>query len=112
MRERRQFSWQLIEHYLGGTWRCIGGCWWGTDSKFHHHPYCGLMDGKGLEPTLTVNLFGGPGCGKSTNAALVFGKLKNDGINVELVTEFAKELTWEGRSGALRFQPYVTAKQA
>lgn len=64
-----------------------------------------------MKHTLVVNLFSGPGCGKSTNAALVFGKLKSRGINCELITEFAKELTWEGRTAALSYQPYVTAKQ-
>ena len=61
---------------------------------------------------LVVNLFGGPGTGKSTNAALLFGKLKIAGVNAELVTEYAKDLTWEKRHNALGFQPYVTFKQA
>lgn len=46
--------------------------------------------------TQVVNLFGGPGCGKSTTAALIFAKLKIMGVNAELVTEHAKELYWEG----------------
>jgi hypothetical protein len=61
--------------------------------------------------TLVVNLFGGPGTGKSTNATLLFGKLKNAGVNAEYVPEFAKDLVWEGRDNALTFQPYITAKQ-
>jgi hypothetical protein len=61
--------------------------------------------------TIVANLFSGPGVGKSTNAALVFGKLKSRGIKAELITEFAKELTWEGRNRALSHQMYVTAKQ-
>lgn len=43
-----------------------------------------------------LNLFGGPGVGKSTTAAGLFFKMKNLGIKVELVTEFAKDLTYEG----------------
>lgn len=62
--------------------------------------------------TLVVNLFAGPGTGKSTTAALVFGKLKSNGYNAEIVHEFAKDLTWEKRQGALAFQPYVFGKQA
>lgn len=62
--------------------------------------------------TLVVNLFGGPGTGKSTTAALVFGQLKVDGINSELVHEFAKDLTWEERHKALKFQPYIMGKQS
>lgn len=61
--------------------------------------------------TLIVNMFGGPGVGKSTNSSLLFGKLKNMGINAEYVHEYAKDLVWEGRDDALSFQPYVTAKQ-
>ena len=44
---------------------------------------------------LVVNLFGAPGAGKSTGAAYIFSKLKMSGINVELVTEFAKDKVWE-----------------
>lgn len=58
--------------------------------------------------TLIVNLYGGPGTGKSTTAALTFGKLKDAGVNCELVTEYAKELVWEGRE---IYQPYVFGKQ-
>ena len=60
---------------------------------------------------IIVNLFGGPGCGKSTTAAYVFSKLKMQGVNAELVTEFAKDKTWEGNTKALSCQPYVFGKQ-
>jgi len=60
---------------------------------------------------LIVNLFGGPGSGKSTTAAGVFYNLKMLHINVELVLEFAKELTWEERLVALDNQPYVLGEQ-
>jgi len=42
-----------------------------------------------------INLFGGPGVGKSTLAAGVFSLMKLEGKDVELVTEYAKELVWE-----------------
>ena len=42
------------------------------------------------------NLFGGPGCGKSTLAARMFAKMKQLGIDCELVTEAAKDIVWEG----------------
>lgn len=61
--------------------------------------------------TLVVNLFGGPGVSKSTNAALVFGQLKQFGINAEIAHEYAKDLVWEERQQALGFTPYVHAKQ-
>lgn len=60
---------------------------------------------------IVVNLFGGPGCGKSTGAAYIFAMLKMAGVNAELVTEFAKDKTWERNSKALTCQPYVFGKQ-
>lgn len=62
--------------------------------------------------TLVINLYGGPGTGKSTTAAALFSQLKKYGVNCELVHEFAKDLTWEKRAKALSFQPYVIGKQA
>lgn len=58
-----------------------------------------------------MNLFAGPGAGKSTTAAGVFCNLKKKGVNCELVTEFAKELTWENRALALDNQIYILGKQ-
>ena len=46
--------------------------------------------------TKVINLFAGPGAGKSTTAAEVFVALKKKGIKVELVREFAKELEYRG----------------
>ena len=61
--------------------------------------------------TIIVNLFGGPGSGKSTTAAGLFHKLKINGINCELVTEFAKHITWKEDFNTLKNQIYVFAKQ-
>jgi hypothetical protein len=58
-----------------------------------------------------INLFAGPGCGKSTGAAFIFSILKMLGVNAELVTEFAKDKTWEENFKALACQPYVAGKQ-
>ena len=44
-----------------------------------------------------INLFGGPGSGKSTTAAGLFYNMKLNHQSVDLVTEYAKELVWEGR---------------
>lgn len=60
---------------------------------------------------IVINLFAGPGCGKSTTAAGVFSLLKLHGVDAELVTEFAKDLTWEGRHKTLSNQYYIWAKQ-
>ena len=61
---------------------------------------------------LVINLFGAPGAGKSTGAAIVFAELKKRGVNAELVTEFAKDKTWEGNATALGCQEYVFGKQS
>lgn len=61
---------------------------------------------------LVINLFGAPGAGKSTGAAIVFAELKKRGVNAELVTEFAKDKTWEGNAIALGCQEYVFGKQS
>lgn len=42
-----------------------------------------------------INLFAGPGAGKSTTAAYVFARLKMLEMNAEYVSEYAKDLTWE-----------------
>ena len=60
---------------------------------------------------LVVNLFAGPGAGKSTTACGLFYLLKLAGINCEYVHEEAKEFTWEKRSTTLACQPYIFGKQ-
>jgi hypothetical protein len=61
--------------------------------------------------TLFVNLFGGPGSGKSTIASGLFSKLKLAHVRCELVREYATELVWLEASKTLDNQVYVTAKQ-
>lgn len=61
--------------------------------------------------TSFINLYAGPGAGKSTLAAGVFHELKMLGYNAELVPEFAKDLVWEGRHATLSNQVYVNARQ-
>lgn len=56
---------------------------------------------------IVVNLFGAPGAGKSTGAAYIFSLLKMAGVNAELVTEFAKDKTWEHNTKALDNQVYM-----
>ncbi len=60
---------------------------------------------------LVVNLYGGPGTGKSTCAAGIFSLLKQHGVNCELITEYAKDLTWEERHKTLGNQVYILGKQ-
>lgn len=61
---------------------------------------------------LIINLFAGPGAGKSTGAAWIFSRLKAKGIDAEYVTEFAKDKVWEDNKAAFKCQFYITGKQA
>ncbi len=44
-----------------------------------------------------INLFGGPGVGKSTFAAKLFAHLKKMGENIDLVQEVVKQWAYEGK---------------
>jgi len=61
--------------------------------------------------TLVINLFGGPGTGKSTTAAGIFYKLKLAGVNCEMSREFAKEKVWEDSYQVLNDQNYIFGEQ-
>lgn len=63
------------------------------------------------QKTIVINFYGGPGSGKSTTAAQVFSFLKWRGVNCELVTEFAKDKTWEESLRSLEHQEYIFGKQ-
>lgn len=65
-----------------------------------------------MKKPIVINLTGSPGVGKSTGAAWIFSKLKMLGINCELVSEFAKDITWEHNTTALGCQEYVFGKQS
>ena len=59
-----------------------------------------------------INLFGGPNTGKSVLACDLFTFMKKSNYNVELITEYAKDLTWEKRQNILlEDQLYIFAKQ-
>jgi hypothetical protein len=58
-----------------------------------------------------LNLFSGPGTGKSTTAAGLFYHMKCMGIETEYVQEYAKDLVYEHRHHTLSDQIYIFAKQ-
>lgn len=62
--------------------------------------------------TLIINLFAGPGAGKSTGACHIFSRLKQMGIDCEYISEFAKEKVWEHNKEVLKCQFYISGKQA
>ena len=65
--------------------------------------------------TLIVNLFAGPGAGKSTCAWRLAGELTRQGLRVEYVPEYAKELVWDNRmdllDGSLEHQRIIFEEQ-
>lgn len=65
-----------------------------------------------MKKKLLVNLFAGPGTGKSRNSARIFAEMKDRHINAELVREYIKRWVWEGRKFAGIDQTYIMAKQA
>jgi hypothetical protein len=64
-----------------------------------------------MTESLIVNLFAGPGSGKSTMASGLFYTFKNHGKNAELAGEYAKDLVWSRRQHTLQDQIYVFGKQ-
>lgn len=64
-----------------------------------------------MKKTGVINFFGGPGVGKTTMAVTLFSLLKAHDVEVELVTEVAKDFTWEERYKTLENQYYIWAKQ-
>jgi hypothetical protein len=61
--------------------------------------------------TKVINMFGGPGVGKSTIATGLFSAMKQRRMEVEYVSEYAKEITWEKTNALLDNQIHVFAEQ-
>ena len=61
--------------------------------------------------TKIINLYGGPGIGKSTTAAYLYYLLKKSNKSVELVQEYVKEWAWENRKIKPFDQIYFFGKQ-
>lgn len=58
-----------------------------------------------------INLFGGPGVGKSSIAAGLIHKLKKKHISCDAPYEFPKVLAWDNNKEAIKDQLYVLANQ-
>jgi len=58
-----------------------------------------------------ICLFAGPGSGKSTTALELVSKLKKDGFDVELITEYIKTWAYQKKAPVSYDQFYVFAKQ-
>lgn len=64
-----------------------------------------------MSKTIVVNLFGGPGTAKSIFCALIFARLKLEGINCEMAREYAKDEIWAGSAHLLENQQAVYGEQ-
>lgn len=64
-----------------------------------------------MKNTIFINLFGGPGIGKSTLCAMIFSDLKVRGIECEMALEYAKDVVWEESFYKLSNQVYIFGKQ-
>lgn len=64
-----------------------------------------------MKKTLFVNLFGGPGTGKSTLCASIFSELKRKGVDCEMALEYVKDLVWEESFEKIKNQVYIFGKQ-
>lgn len=70
------------------------------------------MTGLYVQKPRVINLYGGPGSGKSTTRAALFSELKYREIEIEEILEYAKDATWERRGKKLfRAQDYIFGKQ-
>lgn len=61
--------------------------------------------------TTIINLYGGPGCGKSTSAAYLYYLLKAAGENTELVREYVKDWAYDRRAFSAYDEIYFLGKQ-
>lgn len=59
---------------------------------------------------LVINLFGGPGVGKSTMASRIFSALKELDVEAAAPEEHAKTAIWTGQSWLLRHQTIMLGK--
>lgn len=62
--------------------------------------------------TTVINLFGGPGIGKSSVAAILYGELKTRGFSVELCREYAKYWAYRKHNIGEYDQLYMLGKQS
>lgn len=66
--------------------------------------------------TIVVNLFAGPGAGKTTCAWEIASELKKRGIETEYVSEYAKEFVWDNNmemlDGSLKNQQILYDEQS
>jgi nicotinamide riboside kinase len=63
-----------------------------------------------MKNTIHINLWAGPSTGKSGVSGKLFGKMKENSIDCELVREVAKDFVWDGSLKNIE-QVVITTKQ-
>ena len=64
-----------------------------------------------MKKTKIINLFGGPGVGKSTITSGIFYELKKRNIECDIPYEFPKQVAWENNHSQISDQLYIFANQ-
>ena len=64
-----------------------------------------------MKKTYIINLFGGPGSGKSTITSGLFYELKKRNISCDNPYEFPKQVAWEDNKSQITDQLYIFANQ-
>ena len=64
-----------------------------------------------MRRTVIINLFGGPGSGKSTIASGLFYAFKSKGLTCDNPYEFPKQVAWEDNNSQITDQLYILANQ-
>ena len=64
-----------------------------------------------MKNTKIINLFGGPGSGKSTITSGLFYELKKRNISCDNPYEFPKQVAWEDNKSQITDQLYIFANQ-
>jgi len=77
-------------------------------SNFNHS---NIYDTRMEKMTKIINLFGGPGAGKSSTASGLFFEFNKRGITCDVPYEYPKEIVWDGKVSNLNDQLYVFANQ-
>ena len=62
-----------------------------------------------MKKTKIINLFGGPGVGKSTITSGIFYELKKRNIECDIPYEFPKQVAWENNHSQISDQLYIFA---
>lgn len=88
----------------------LGGCGWSLAVPGPAMP--AVQSGELYGEMKVINLFAGPGAGKTTIGAVLFGMLKMAGYEAEFVPEFVKIMHWANARTALEDELYLFSKQA